>query len=532
VPELDIQGQNIVGFTRSARGAKTYRGFDPREGAPIEPAFHEADRSEVERALTLADEAVMELGRAGPARIADFLLAIRDEVLALGDTLVDRAASESGLDRDRLKGERDRTTNQLKLFADIAGEGSWVDACIDTPLPDRKPLPRPDLRRMLRPIGPVVVFGASNFPLAFSVAGGDTAAAFAAANPVVVKAHPAHPGTSELVASAISRAAKAKSMPEGTFSLLHGSTPDVSLALVEHPLTKAVAFTGSARAGRALFDAAGRRPNPIPVFAEMGSVNPLFVLSRALEQRAQAIAEGLSRSVLLGVGQFCTNPGLVFAVDGSAFEAFAAKLGEIFEQAAPGTMLNPGIAKNYEERLQNAAAVKNIQTHRAARPCDPSHTEGRPGLLISDAATWLANHTLHEEIFGPATLLVRCSSPQQMLECGRALEGTLTATIHCTADELEQNRELLDILTRKAGRVLSNGFPTGVEVGYAMHHGGPYPATTDERFTSVGARSIYRFARPVCYQNIPDDVLPAELKSGNPLGIWRTIDGTLSRDPF
>jgi alpha-ketoglutaric semialdehyde dehydrogenase len=532
VAETELLGKNIVGFTRSARGTKTYRGFDPRAAAALEPAFHEADLSEVDRALELADAAASELRTAGPARIAGLLTAIAEEIMAAGDVLIERAAAESGLDVDRLKGERGRTTGQLKLFAQVAKEGSWVDARLDTPLPDRKPLPRPDLRRMLRPLGPVVVFGASNFPLAFSVAGGDTASALAAGNPVIVKAHPAHPGTSELVADAILRAVQSQSFPEGTFSLLHGSSPDISLALVTHPKTKAVAFTGSTRAGRALFDAAAKRPVPIPVFSEMGSVNPLFALPGALAERAPAIAEGLFRSVVLGVGQFCTNPGLVFAIEGAAFQTFTEKLGEWFEQAAPGTMLNPSIAKNYEERFGSAAAVKNIRAQRGTREADARRTEGRPGLLTTDAATWLANHTLHEEIFGPATLVVRCDSAQQLLECSHAIDGTLTATVHGTAEEIVQNHALLEVLTQKAGRLVCNGFPTGVEVSEAMHHGGPYPATTDERFTSVGTTAIYRFARPICYQNTPEAALPAELKNANPLGIWRTVDGVLSRNPL
>lgn len=530
--ETEILGQNIVGFARSARGVKTYRGFDPRTAAVLEPAFHEADLSEVDRALDLAETAAGELRVAGSVRIAALLNAIAEEILALGDGLIERASAESGLDLDRLKGERARTTNQLKLFAEVVKEGSWVDARLDTPLPDRKPLPRPDLRRMLRPIGPVVVFGASNFPLAFSVAGGDTASALAAGNPVIVKAHPAHPGTSELVAGAIVKAVRAQSMPEGTFSLLHGSSPEVSLALVGHPKTKAVAFTGSTRAGRALFDAAARRSNPIPVFSEMGSVNPLFVLPHALEERGAAVAEGLFRSVTLGVGQFCTNPGLVFAIDSPAFQTFTGKLADWFEQAAPGTMLNPSIAKNYEEGFKRAAAVKNTQTKCATRTADPQRTEGRPGLLTTDAATWLANHTLHEEIFGPATVVVRCSSPQELLDCSRGLDGTLTATVHGTPEEIAQHGALLETLAQKAGRLLCNGFPTGVEVSHAMHHGGPYPATTDERFTSVGTAAIYRFAGPICYQNAPEAVLPAELKNSNPLGIWRTVDGALTRNPL
>lgn len=529
---MELLGKNIIGFERSATNGKTFRAFDPSAGGPIEPAFHEADAADIDRALHLADSAATELRGFSPERIATFLLTVREEIIALGDTLVERAAQESGLDRDRLKGERDRTTNQLKLFADVVQEGSWVDARIDTALPERKPLPRPDLRRMLRPMGPVAVFGASNFPLAFSVAGGDTAAAFAAGNPVVVKAHPAHPGTSEMVASAIAQAVKKSSFPAGTFSLLHGLSPEVSVALVSHPLTRAVAFTGSERAGRALFDAAAQRPNPIPVFSEMGSVNPLFVLPGALSARGADIAEGLFRSVLLGVGQFCTAPGLVFAVEDDNFPSFAEKFSERFEQGTPGTMLNPAIAKNYQARFQSAAEVKNVVVHRSKREVDPKKTEGRPGLLITDAATWLKNETLQEEIFGPATILVRCSSPAELLACSQALSGTLTATVHATPQEISANADLVDVLGRKAGRLIFNGFPTGVEVSHAMHHGGPYPATTDERFTSVGTASIYRFARPLCYQNFPEPLLPLQLQNANPLKLSRLINGQITREPI
>jgi NADP-dependent aldehyde dehydrogenase len=525
-----IQGRNIIGFSHSALGENTFRGFDPRAGTTIEPAFHEAAQSEVNSALDLAAQAAAALRALSAEKRAAFLLAVREKILALGDTLVQRAVQESGLDTGRLQGERDRTTNQLKLFAEIVSEGSWVDARIDTPLPDRKPLPRPDIRRMLRPIGPVAVFGASNFPLAFSVAGGDTAAALAAGNPVVVKGHPAHPGTSELVGAAIVRAVKAQGLPEGTFSLLHGVSPEVSLSVVRHPATRAVAFTGSARAGRALFDAAASRPDPIPVYAEMGSTNPFFALPGALEGKAAALAEGLFKSVTLGVGQFCTCPGLVFGVDSEHFRAFVAKLAECFEQGMPGTMLNPNVAKSYAERFRSAASVQNVAVHKSANAADAQRTEGRPGVIVSDAAAWLKNETLHEEIFGPATVVVRCASDAQLMQCANALAGTLTATIHGTAEELAARGPLVDLLSRKAGRLIFNGFPTGVEVGYAMHHGGPYPATTDEKFTSVGSAAILRFARPVCYQSVPDSVLPDELRNANPRGIWRNVDGRYTRD--
>ncbi len=525
-----IQGKNIIGFTHSAFGEKTFYGFNPRSGKPLEPAFFEAVPNEVDRALELAAEAAVPLRLLSAEKRAEFLLAVREEILALGDVLVERAAQESGLDTGRLQGERDRTTNQLKLFADIVTEGSWVDARIDTALPERKPLPRPDIRRMLRPIGPVAVFGASNFPLAFSVAGGDTASAWAAGNPVVVKGHPAHPGTSELVAGAIVRAVKSQGLPEGTFSLVNGASPEVSLAVVRHRETRAVAFTGSERAGRALFDAATRRPDPIPVYAEMGSTNPLFVLPNAVHGKAQALAEGLFKSVTLGVGQFCTSPGLVFGVDSEDFRSFIQKLVEYFEQGTPGTMLNPAVAKGYEDRFRSAAGVKSVMVHQSAHGAAAERTEGQPGVIVTDAEAWLGNETLHEEIFGPATIVVRCDSEAEVLRCAHKLAGTLTATLHGNAEELAARGELLDLLTRKAGRVIFNGFPTGVEVGYAMHHGGPYPATTDEKFTSVGSASILRFARPVCYQSFPESLLPAELRNGNPRGILRNIDGRLTRD--
>jgi alpha-ketoglutaric semialdehyde dehydrogenase len=529
---MTLEGKNIIGFEQSAKGDKTFRGFNPKAGAVLEPEFHEASPSEVDRALELAAQAAVVLRQLSAEKRAAFLMAIRDEILALGDGLVERAAQESGLDTGRLSGERDRTTNQLKLFADIVKEGSWVDARIDTALPERKPLPRPDIRRMLRPIGPVAVFGASNFPLAFSVAGGDTAAALAAGNPVVVKGHPAHPGTSELVASAIVKAVKAQGLPEGTFSLLHATSPEVSLAVVRHPQTKAVAFTGSERAGRALFDTAARRPDPIPVYAEMGSTNPLFVLPSAIDGKAPAFAEALFKSVTLGVGQFCTCPGLVFGVESDDLKAFVQKLVEYFEQGMPGTMLNPGVAKGYADRFSTAAGVKSVAVHKSANGAEAKRTEGQPGVLVTDAATWLKNETLHEEIFGPATVVVRCASTDELMECAEQLAGTLTATIHGNADELAAHSVLVDLLSRKAGRLIFNGFPTGVEVGYAMHHGGPYPATTDEKFTSVGSAAILRFARPVCYQNFPEPLLPAELRNANAGGIMRNIDGRLTRDPL
>jgi 2,5-dioxopentanoate dehydrogenase len=527
---MTVQRKNIIGSELSAAGQKTFQSYNPRQGSYTETRFHEADNNEIEKAAELAGEAAHQLLGLDAAKIADFLDVVREEVVALGDELVQKADEETALGLDRLRGERDRTVNQIKLFAEIVREGSWVDARLDTSQPDRKPIPKPDLRRMLRPLGPVAVFGASNFPLAFSVAGGDTASAFAAGNPVIVKAHPAHPGTSELVGMAITRAVQKSSLPDGTFSMLQGFSPDVSVGLVTNPKIKAVAFTGSLRAGRALFDAAGKRPEPIPVFSEMGSVNPVFLLKSAVGKTAQSVAEGLYRSVTMGVGQFCTCPGLVFGVKGQDFENFLGHLKKHFEGGGPGTMLGASIAKGYAEAFEKATEIPGVKAEARNGKSDPKRTEGAPGVMVTDAKTWLAHKELHEEIFGPATIAVSCDSDSELLECAGRIDGTLTATVHGTPEELEQYGELLRTLSLKAGRLLFNGYPTGVEVGYAMQHGGPYPASTDARFTSVGATAIYRFARPVCYQNFPDEALPPELQNANPRGIWRLVDGKLSKD--
>jgi alpha-ketoglutaric semialdehyde dehydrogenase len=529
---MHLHGKNLIGGELAAAGEKTFKGFDPKEGAALEPNFYEATPDEVNRALDLAGEAAAQLRRSTSEEIAELLLGIREEIAAIGDALIDRAARETALDPVRLKGERDRTLNQIKLFADVVREGSWVDARIDTALPERKPLPRPDIRRMLQPIGPVAVFGASNFPLAFSVAGGDTASALAARNPVVVKAHPAHPGTSELVANAIVKAVKAKSMHPGVFALLQSTDPSISLALVSHPRTKAVGFTGSLRAGRALFDAAAKRPDPIPVYAEMGSVNPVFVLPGAMQSKGAQIADGLFKSVTLGTGQFCTNPGLVFVRENAAFDQFRSTLAQLFKDASPGTMLNPPIRKGYTEKVGQFARVDGVEAVFSQQQGNESRSEGQPALFVTSFDTWSQNHLLHEEAFGPATVLVLCRSDADFSTAAEKVEGTLTATLQALPEELGGYTSLIDKLSRVAGRLVVNGFPTGVEVSYAMHHGGPYPATTDEKFTSVGTAAIYRFARPVCYQGFPDQLLPPELRNSNPRNIMRTVDGTLTRDPI
>jgi NADP-dependent aldehyde dehydrogenase len=527
---MTLHGTGIVGTEVVPAAQKTFTAFNPKLGQTLQPPFHEATEAQVDQALELAVAATEQLRNAGGEKIASFLLAIAAEIEALGDALIERASEETGLDLERLRGERARTLNQIKLFASLAEEGSWVDARIDPAIPDRKPLPRVDIRRMLQPIGPVAVFGASNFPLAFSVAGGDTISAFAAKNPVVVKGHPAHPGTSEMVASAIMRAVRSQGLHEGVFSMLQSTDPKISIALVTHPKTKAVGFTGSLRAGRALFDAAAKRPSPIPVYAEMGSVNPVFILPGALKTEGQKLADGLYKSVMLGTGQFCTSPGLVFVQNGEGVEEFRSALGEFFTNATPGTMLNAPIAKGYAEKLEAFKKVSGVQNFTATKTPSKQCAEGQPAVLVTDFRTWLSNHLLHEENFGPATLIVQCASAAEVIEAAQSLDGSLTATIHGTAEELPRHARLIDLLTCIAGRILFNGFPTGVEVGYAMHHGGPYPATTDEKFTSVGTAAIYRFAKPVCYQNFPDNMLPPELQNANPRNMLRAVNGKPTRD--
>ncbi len=480
----------------------------------------------MDAALRLAGEAFQAYRQTtGEARAA-FLERIGDEIMAIGDALIARAHVETGLPEARLTGERARTVNQLRLFAQVAREGSWVDARLDTAMPDRQPVPKPDLRRMLVPIGPVVVFGSSNFPFAFSVAGGDTASALATGNPVIVKAHSGHPGTSELVAGAVARAVQSCGLPPGVFSMLHGAGKVIGMALVRHPSTTAVGFTGSRAAGRALFDAASARPAPIPVFAEMSSVNPVFILPEAMRERGAKVAEGLKSSVTMGVGQFCTKPGLVFGLGGETFDAFQTAFSALLETTAPATMLHAGISEAYHEGLTQASAVTGVTVvARSAASADASRTHGEAVVARTDSVNFRARPELAEEVFGPYALLISASSLDELEQIARNLDGQLTATVHGTPEDLAAAAPLLRILEQKAGRLIINGFPTGVEVCPSMHHGGPYPATTDVRFTSVGTAALYRFVRPVCYQDFPAELLPAALRDDNPLGIRRTVNG-------
>ena len=488
----------------------------------------DASAVEIDQAVDAADAAFFEYRAKTAEERAAFLERIADEIGALGEALIETAHQETALPVARLIGERARTVGQLRLFAGVVREGSWVEARIDTALPDRQPLPRPDLRRMLIPLGPVDVFGASNFPFAFSVAGGDTASALAAGCPVVVKAHPGHPATSELTAQAVRAAAAATGMPSGVFSLLHGG-PTVGMRLVKHPKLQAVGFTGSQAAGRALFDAAAARPRPIPVYAEMGSVNPVFVLPGALAERGPQLAAALAQSVTLGVGQFCTNPGLVVGMQDTSFAGLRTQTAEAISQVVPGRMLYEGLCRAYGEgvaRLTGAAGVR--QEGRSVAEAAP----GQAGAFVfsTDAATFLADDTLAREVFGPSTLMVACGTPAELLAVAHGLEGQLTATVHGTPADLEAHRDLLSLLETKVGRLVINGFPTGVEVSPAMQHGGPYPATTDSRSTSVGTAAIGRFARPVCYQDFPPALLPVALQNANESGLWRLVNGEWTSD--
>jgi 2,5-dioxopentanoate dehydrogenase len=489
----------------------------------------EASAEHVDRAVTAADRAFEAYRQRPAAERAALLQQIAAEIEALGDELLAVAHAETALPiAERLAGERARTVRQLALFADLVRDGSWVDARIDRADPARRP-PRPDLRRMLIPIGPVAVFAASNFPLAFSVAGTDTASALAAGCPVVVKAHPAHPATAELTAAAIVRAVERTGMPPGVFSLLHSTRNDLAVALVQHPGTKAVAFTGSLTGGRALFDAGAARPEPIPVYAEMGSVNPVFLLPGALDQRAEAIAEGLAQSVTLGVGQFCTCPGIAAGIAGTGFERFVGRMEALIANGRPGTMLSPRILHGYDAGWQRVSGIGGVRTVRGQAPADVDG-EARPTLFLTDARTFLAQPVLRDEIFGPATVLVQCDSRDQLDEVARTLDGQLTATLHGEPEDVAAHASLVAILELKVGRLVFNGFPTGVEVCAAMQHGGPYPATTDARSTSVGTAAIGRFARPVAYQNWPSTALPPELQNANPRRVWRMVDGEMTRD--
>jgi NADP-dependent aldehyde dehydrogenase len=525
---MNLLGKQLIGVSVSAEGESTFQAFNPTTGEKLPTKFHKATKEELETAAQKAQAAFKVYRKKSGSEKAAFLEKIAEEIEAIGDDLVQIATAETGLPAGRIQGERGRTTGQLRLFAQLLKEGSWVNARIETALPDRQPAPKPDLRMMHRPLGPVGVFGASNFPLAFSVAGGDTASALAAGCPVIVKAHSAHPGTSEMIGTAIQRAAIQSQMPDGVFSLLHGSGAEVGSALVLHPYIKAIGFTGSFQGGMALFQLAANRPEPIPVYAEMGSTNPVFILPQIMQEKGAVIAQQFAASVTLGVGQFCTNPGMLIINKTEAYPAFLADLESQFKNAAGGVMLTQGIQSAFHHGVSKHLEHENVAVIAQGNSGN-GFTAVQPVLFKTDAQAIVSNPELSEEIFGPASVLVEAQSKEELLHIAENLDGHLTATIHGTPEELEDYADLIELLEQKVGRLLINGFPTGVEVCHAMMHGGPFPASTDSRSTSVGTAAIYRFTRPVSYQNFPEGLLPDELKSSNPLQVWRLVNSEFTK---
>ncbi|MAG56175.1 MAG: aldehyde dehydrogenase (NADP(+)) [Planctomycetes bacterium] len=529
---MELHGRHLIADAPSADAADTtFTGVDPTTGDALSPPYCDATDAEVDRALAAAEAAHSQLIDLDRESRAKFLEAVADGIMGLGDALLERAGKETALPAARLTGERGRTCAQLRQFASVVRDGSHLEPRIDHALPDREPLPKPDVRQMHVPLGPVVVFGASNFPLAFSVAGGDTASALAAGCPIVVKGHPNHPGTSEMVGRVIQSAVRAAGLPAGTFSLVHGRGHAVGLAMVKNPRTRAVGFTGSLSGGRALIDAVATREDPIPVYAEMGSVNPVVILPGAASERGEAIANGLFGAVTLGVGQFCTNPGLVFALDDENTSALVHRLEALAADAPDGTFLHAGIRTGYRAGCDRLDAVDGVaRSGRADGDGGPGGARATPAVYTTDAATFRDHPALAEEVFGPSTLVVRCPHRDDLTAALATLSGQLTATLHATDADLLGAGDLVALLRDCSGRLVLNGFPTGVEVCPSMHHGGPWPATSDVRTTSVGTAAVRRFLRPFCYQGFPQHLLPDELKDGNPLGIMRLVDGAWTDD--
>ncbi len=519
-----ISGANYIGAELSKKGKKQFNTFNPKLNLPTEWTFQEANEEEIEAAAALAKEAFIVYREFSGKRRAEFLRAIAKEIENLGDELIQVYTQESGLPEGRAAGERGRTMGQLNAFASLLEEGSWVEASIDPAQPDRQPMPKVDLRKMQCPLGPIVVFGASNFPLAFSTAGGDTASALASGCPVIVKSHPMHAGTGELVASAIIKAAELTGMPNGVFSNLNSSGIEVGQQLVMHPVVKGVGFTGSIKGGTALYKLANERTEPIPVFAEMGSVNPIVVLPSALTEKGDEWAKQYAGSIMLGAGQFCTNPGLILGIKSTSLDDFISTLGTEIDKLDPICMLHPNIHSNYEKgkkELSDQATVDVVANHDA----DVAPNMAQQRVLTVNGTNFLKNTKLHQEVFGPFSIIVRCSDADEMQAILAKLEGQLTGTILGNENEIKKYKSIVHTLQDKVGRIIFNGVPTGVEVCPSMQHGGPFPAATDSRFTSVGTGAIQRWVRPVSFQNWPNESLPEALQNENPLGITRIVNG-------
>ncbi|MCA1408611.1 aldehyde dehydrogenase (NADP(+)) [Ensifer sp. IC3342] len=517
-----ITGELLIGgSTRRGSNGEIWA-VEAASGRRLEPSFGGAALEDLEQACLLADQAFDAFRATSLDGRAMLLEKIASNILDIGDELVDRCVSETGLPRVRIEGERSRTVGQLQLFASVVREGAFLDVRIDKALPSRKPQPRADIRLTNIAVGPVGVFGASNFPLAFSVAGGDTASALAAGCPVVVKAHSAHPGTSELVGRAVQSAVRACGMPEGTFSLIFDSTRAVSQALVANPHIKAIGFTGSRGAGMAFMEIAARRPEPIPVYAEMSSINPVILFPSALAARGAEIGRQLVAALTLGAGQFCTNPGLILAANGEGYDSFVTAAREAISVTAAATMLTPTIHKAYCSGVDQLVAHDSVKT--VARGLAGGENQGQAGIFETTAGAFLSHRELQEEVFGAATLIVRCDGPKELRDVVESLEGQLTIAIHIDQGDYKGAREITPLLERKAGRLVVNGFGTGVEVSHAMVHGGPFPATSDVRTTSVGSLGIARFLRPVCYQAFPPELLPSAVSDANAWGVPQRID--------
>ncbi|MFD1787131.1 aldehyde dehydrogenase (NADP(+)) [Sphingomonas floccifaciens] len=524
-----IDGSILIGG-EARQATDRFQAVDPSTGQTIEGDFSSATPSDAAEACALAEAAFPSYAALAPTDRAAFLETIAAEILAIGDPLIERAIQESGLPRARLEGERGRTVGQLKLFADVVRRGDHLDATIDPAMPDRAPLPRPDLRRVNMPLGPVAVFGASNFPLAFSVAGGDTASALAAGCPVVVKGHPAHPGTGELVARAITAAVAKCGLHAGVFSYLPGETNALGSAIVADPNIRAVGFTGSRGGGLALVQIANARPEPIPVYAEMSSINPVILFPAALAARGSGLAEGFVQSLTMGAGQFCTNPGLLLAIDGPELDAFVAAAGATLIKSQPVTMLTPGIHASYEGGVAALAGHNAVRT--VARGCVGDGVNQAVGALFeATAEAFIADAALGHEVFGSSSIVIRCRDLDEILRVLGSVEGQLTITLMMDAADRDAAARVVPVAARRAGRVLVNGWPTGVEVAPAMVHGGPFPATSDGRTTSVGTAAIERFQRPVCFQNLAADLLPPALADANPWGVARRMDGMREASP-
>ncbi|NMT64552.1 aldehyde dehydrogenase (NADP(+)) [Marinobacter orientalis] len=521
---MELQGKMLIGQQAVQGSRQAIRAINPSTNEHLEPAYPGGTEEDVAKACELAWGAFDSYRETTLEARAQFLETVADEIEALGDTLIARAVLESGLPQQRIQGERGRTCNQLRLFARTVRNGEWLDVRIDPALPDRQPMPRADLRQRHIALGPVAVFGASNFPLAFSVAGGDTASALAAGCPVIVKAHSAHPGTSELVGRAIQSAVDRCGLPEGVFSLVFDSGLDVGQALVAHPCIKAAGFTGSRSGGLALNRIAQSRPEPIPFYAEMSSINPVFALPAALESRGEKMGEEFVASLNMGAGQFCTNPGLVIAIKGQGLDSFVRAASRAVSDSAAQTMLTPGIHQAYNEGVQTLVSDNGAQELAHGREgADPNQCQ--TNLFVTSASHFLEEQTLQEEVFGATSLIVECQDEAELHRVAECLEGQLTATLQMDEADTGMAQSLLPVLERRAGRLLVNGWPTGVEVCDAMVHGGPFPATSDSRTTSVGTAAIFRFLRPVCYQNLPGALLPEALRDNNPLSLKRLVNG-------